>query len=157
MYKGGVKERFAVFVNDPGTDSGNDLMTHKLSLEVMAAELAVVQLDPATDIPAWALAGDLFSVTRTPDELSIVCRQELLPDGYPAQRGLRALAVKGPLEFTAVGILDSLARPLAGAGLSIFVISTYATDYVLIAESSLPQAREVLVAAGHTVIDAAQQ
>ncbi len=130
-------------------------MAHKLSLEILAAEFAVVQLEPDAEIPSWALAGDLFSLTRTPDELSIVCRQALLPAGHSGQRGFRALKVQGPLEFTEVGILDSLARPLAVAGLSIFVISTHATDYLLIAESSLMHAREVLIAAGHRVIDSA--
>ena len=129
-------------------------MTNKLKLEVIPVELAVVQLDPTADIPAWASAGDLYSVTRTPDELSVVCRQELLPDELPAQRGFRALKVQGPLEFSAVGILESLARPLAAAGLSIFVISTYSTDYLLVPSADLPGACATLVAAGHTVFDA---
>ena len=128
-------------------------MINNLKLEVVPVELAVVQLDPTADIPGWALAGALYSVSRTPEELSIVCGQDLVPDRLTAQRGFRALKVQGPLEFSAVGVLESLARPLAEAGLSIFVISTYATDYLLVAAADLSRACEVLVAAGHDVLD----
>ena len=128
-------------------------MTNNLKLEVAPVELAVVQLDPTADIPGWALAGDLYSVSRTPEELSIVCGQEFVPDGLTARRGFRALKVQGPLEFSAVGVLESLARPLAEAGLSIFVISTFATDYLLVAAVDLASACDVLVAAGHDVLD----
>jgi hypothetical protein len=124
-------------------------MARQLNLEVLPGELAVAALDPAAEVPAWALAGEIFSLSRSPGELSVVCAPELIPRDLPAQRGLRAIAVEGPLEFDVTGILDAIAHPLAAAEISIFAISTYTTDYVLVAETALGRACTVLRAAGH--------
>ena len=99
-------------------------------------------------IPEWAHSG-FFSMTRTPDELSIVCNEEIVPDGVACEKGWHCLQVKGPLDFALTGILASLAAPLAEAGISIFAISTYDTDYFLVKE--LDRAIAVLFKAGHNV------
>jgi hypothetical protein len=88
-------------------------------------------------------------VTRTPSELSIVCREDAVPAGILANRGWRAIAVDGKLDFALTGILASLASPLAAAGVSIFAISTYDTDYVLVKQDTLERAIATLVGAGH--------
>jgi hypothetical protein len=115
---------------------------------------AVCRLAAETPLPAWAAggpAGSFVSVTRTADELSIVCRQELVPDDIRCERGWRALRVAGTLDFTLVGVLASLLVPLAEAGVAVFVMSTFDTDYLLVKEDRLDAAVEVVRREGHSV------
>lgn len=109
------------------------------------------RLAPDAPVPEWATLASIFSVMRTRDELSIVVPQEDVPKSVVCQRDFRALQVVGPLEFDQVGVLASLATPLADAGISIFAISTYDTDYILVRQADLSRAIEALRAAGHTV------
>jgi hypothetical protein len=104
-------------------------------------------------VPAWALeAGtDLLSISRTPEETSIVCPEERVPPGTTQEGGWRALKVEGPLDFALTGVLVSVAAPLAEAEVPIFAVSTYDTDYVLVREGRLEDAVEALVRAGHEV------
>jgi hypothetical protein len=125
---------------------------HRLSLVVLANRLAVCRLEGDAMVPGWAMSEDFFSITRTGDELSIVCREVLVPEGIRAETGWRALRVGGVLDFSQVGILAGVASPLAGAGISLFALSTFDTDYLLVKEHDLGRAIEVLVAAGHTVL-----
>lgn len=99
----------------------------------------------------WTQGHEFFSITRTPEELSVVVPQEHVPESITCQRDFRALQVAGPLAFDQVGVLASLATPLADAGISIFAISTYDTDYILVRQADLLRALEALRAAGHTV------
>ena len=122
-----------------------------LALSVLPESLAVCRLEAAAKVPAWAHTGTFRVVTRTPAELSIVCREDAIPAGVPANRGWRAIAVDGTLDFALTGILASLASPLAAAGVSIFAVSTYDTDYVLVKQETLERALEALAAAGHRV------
>jgi len=119
---------------------------------VLEGELANCRLPPDAEVPRWASAGALNAVTRTAEELSIVCASASVPDGLIASFGWRALRVAGTLEHSMTGILASLATPLAAAEIPIFVISTYDTDYVLVPADRLPQARAVLLAAGHRLV-----
>lgn len=112
---------------------------------------AVVRLDPDADVPSWAIAGPISSVTRTESELSIVCRQSDVPAGSSAERGWRALEVAGPLHFTLTGVLASLAAPLAEAGITLFALSTFETDYLLVRDRDLARASAALSGAGHAV------
>jgi uncharacterized protein len=121
---------------------------------VLPGELAVARLEPGGPLPAWASAGGgdpLHAVVRTSSELSVVCAAARVPDGVRAERGWRALAVAGPLDFALTGVLAALAVPLAHAGVSIFAVSTYDTDHVLVRSERLGEAVEALRAAGHTV------
>jgi hypothetical protein len=121
------------------------------SLRVLPGELVVCRLPadaPAPPVPAQA---QLFAITRTADELSIVCPVADAPPGAEAQAGWRALRVDGPLDFALTGILAAIAEPLAQAGISIFAVSTYDTDYVLVPELALAAAVEALRRAGHDV------
>jgi hypothetical protein len=120
-----------------------------LALSVLSESLAVCRLEPAAQVPAWAHAGAFRAVTRTPTELSIVCREDSVPAGILANRGWRAIAVDGTLDFVLAGVLASLASPLAAAGVSIFAVSTYDTDYVLVKKDTLDRAVAALSAAGH--------
>lgn len=123
-----------------------------LPLEVLPDTLAICRLPPDAAVPPWAMAPAAFlTVSRTPEELSITAVQSAVPDGIRCERGYRALRVRGTLPPDLVGILLSIAEPLARAGLAIFAISTYDTDYVLVKARDLPAALEALRAAGHDV------
>ena len=118
---------------------------------MLAERLAICRLDAGMDVPAWATVESFFSVTRTEDELSVVCQEEKVPEGVTHDRGWRALKLEGPFELSMVGILSSVAGPLAGAGASIFAVSTFDTDYVLIREKQLDLAADALREHGHEV------
>ena len=122
-----------------------------MKLVVLDGEFAVAKL-PATELtPAWAEYGAFSSVTRTSEELSVVCPAARIPSDIKAERGWRCLRVGGRLDFSLTGILASIAGPLAAAEISIFAISTYDTDYILVREASLPSAVECLRDSGHDV------
>ena len=122
-----------------------------MKLIVLPDELAIARLDPAAAIPAWTSHGPISSTTRTAEELSLVCAAASVPDDAPAERGWRCLRVAGKLDFSLTGVLASIAGPLADAGVSIFAISTYDTDYILVRGRALPTAIAALTAAGHDV------
>jgi len=112
---------------------------------------AIAQLPAGAAIPEWATRGPFLSITRTTDELSIVCRDEDVPAQVRAERGWRCLRVAGKLDFTVVGILASVIDPLAEAGVPVFVLSTFETDYMLIKERDFQRAVGALQAAGYLV------
>ena len=122
-----------------------------LSLSIRPESLAVCRLDADSDLPDWATAGSFFSVSRTDEEISVVCMESNVPSGVRAERGLRALKVEGPLDFSLTGILAGIAAPLADAGVSLFAISTFDTDHVLVREFVIEEAVRALTDSGHTV------
>jgi len=115
--------------------------------------LAIARLAHDAPRPAEPPLGRFSSVTRTADELSVVASEEFLPRADRLERGWRCFMAEGPLEFSAVGILSSLAGPLAAAKISVFAISTYDTDYILVKEYDLSSAIAALEKAGHTVVN----
>ena len=124
----------------------------RLGLEVLEGEFAVSRLDADSPIPDWATRGPFNTVTRTRDELSVVCPTGQVPPGTVSKGGWRCLRVEGPLDFSLTGILASLAAPLAEKGVSIFALSTYDTDYLLVKSGQLDTARAVLTKRGHRFI-----
>jgi hypothetical protein len=112
---------------------------------------AVCRLNPDTPVPAWA-TGAFVNITVTADELAIICPAEQVPVTIRAERDWRVLKLVGPFPFTAVGVLASLATPLARAGISLLSIATYDTDYFMVKNEVFDEAVKVLVAAGHTRI-----
>ena len=122
-----------------------------LTLLILPDSLAICRLDPAEDVPEWAMIGEFVSITHTADELSIVCAEENVPSDVKADREWRALKVEGPFDLALTGILASLADPLATAQINIFAISTFDTDYVLVKGYNLLRTCEVLQQAGHYV------
>ena len=123
----------------------------QLTLIVVDRLFAVCRLEPADSVPRWATAGEFFSITRTADELSVVCPQEAVPDRVKGERGWRCLRVAGTIPFSVVGVLASLTAPLAEAGISVFTISTFDTDYLLVKAEDLERAVDVLRRRGHTI------
>jgi uncharacterized protein len=124
---------------------------NQLTLSIMPETLAICRFSLEEPVPDWAFWGEFFSLTRTPDELSIVCNQADVPEGTKCEKDWRCLKVEGTLDFALTGILASLALPLADAKISIFALSTFDTDYLLVKESHLQTAIEALSSAGHQV------
>lgn len=127
-------------------------MMDNLRLELLPEIFAVARLEPDAPLPDWVEKCDFVSITNTQEELSIVCQEAAIPDNVIAQRGFCCLKVLGPLDFSLTGILASLLHPLAKVGISIFAISTYDTDYLLLPQKNLAEAIETLTHAGHIVL-----
>ncbi|HMB91624.1 MAG TPA: ACT domain-containing protein, partial [Rhodothermales bacterium] len=122
-----------------------------LDLTILPGDLAICRLPASAPVPNWAMRGDCYTVTRTQDELSIVCAQQFVPEGAKQEAGWACLKVQGPLDFGLTGILASLVNPLAEAGISVFAISTFDTDYLLVKRATLAQALDALSEAGHRI------
>jgi hypothetical protein len=131
-------------------------MPDRVTLELLPWRLAVCKLplDVTLDLPGRF--GEFWSYMETPEEHTLVCLEHLagqsLPPGTQSETGWRALRVAGILEFALLGILASIANPLADAGVSIFALSTYDTDYVLVKEIDLERALGALIAAGFPIV-----
>jgi hypothetical protein len=127
------------------------IMSTRLNLSILPDIYAVCRIPLKASIPDWAMASSFYSVTQTSDEISIVCQSKDVPAGVKAKRNWRMLKVEGPLDFSLTGILASLAVPLADAGISIFTISTFDNDYLMVQDKSISKAITVLKEVGHTV------
>ena len=127
----------------------------QLQLEIFPEPYAVCRLAPHAAAPTWARGG-LVAITRTPDELSVICQQDKVPASTTATRGWRCLRVAGTLDFSLIGVIAGLTRVLATARISVLVTSTFDTDYLLIREPDLTQATTVLQAAGYPVAPASR-
>lgn len=116
-----------------------------LKLSVLPQTLAICRLDRNSPIPSWALRTSQFgSITASYEEISIVCDESVVPDGVKAVKGWKAFKVEGPLDLTMTGVIASLTGPLAAAGISVFTLSTYDTDYLLVKTESFDDAFKVL-------------
>lgn len=129
------------------------MVNRPLTLKPLAEPLAVCRLPADAPLPTDPGPSPLWSVTRTADELSLVCGWPHAPAGARREGPWRALQVAGPLDFALTGVLASIAAPLAEAGVSIFAVSTFDTDYVLVREERLADAVAALRRAGHDVRD----
>src|SRR6266436_8840653 len=125
--------------------------TRQLELTLLPDRFAISRLAADAPIPGWATQGAFFSVTRTRDELSVVCDLSRVPVGVQSQPGWRVFKVHGPFVLSEIGVLSALAAPLAEAKISLFAISTFETDYLLVAAETLSAAIHALGQAGHTI------
>jgi hypothetical protein len=117
------------------------------ALNVLGGRFAVCRLAPDAPPPGWVFHAEahVYSVTRTPGEMSVVCAEDDVPPSVErCERGWRLLLLEGPIPFEATGVLAALVGPLADAGVSVFALSTYDTDALLVREHQLERALEVL-------------
>ena len=133
-----------VQVPPPPPSRGLANKSMKLKLHILPEKFAICYFDKKAPIPDWAKEISFCSITRTNDELSIVCPQDKVPGGALCEKNWRAFKVEGPLGFSLTGIVSSLSKPLADAKISIFYISTYETDYLFVEEANLKKAKEIL-------------
>jgi hypothetical protein len=122
------------------------------SLEQFPEKLAVVKLPPGAEIPAWAESSSLFSITATATETSVVCAGRSVPTKVVAVRGLTAFALQGSVGNGAAGVLVDLLEPLAEAQISVFTISTFETNWILVPVTEAESAAEAWQGRGHTVV-----
>lgn len=122
----------------------------KLRIRLLPDLLAVARLGPDEAMPGWA-RGRFLSVTWTEDELSVICNDDAVPPEVQAERRWRAMKVEGPIPFEAIGIAAALVSPIAAAGISVFFIATYDTDYLMVREERLADAVDALRRAGHDI------
>ena len=116
----------------------------KLTLSILPKKLAICRLEKNSTIPTWVTGNTFFSITKTDDELSIICPENKVPHGVISEKNWRAFKVMGPLDFSLTGILASLANALAEAKISIISLSTFDTDYILVKNNDLEKAVKVL-------------
>ncbi len=127
-------------------------MRGPLHLTLEVGQVGVARLGPDEAVPAWSAApAVLRSVTRTPDETSVIGAWEAIPDDVTREGPFALLTVTGPLDFSLIGVMAAISTVLAAADVSIFVISTYDTDYVMVAADRADAAVSALTAAGHLV------
>ncbi len=120
------------------------------NLELLSGNYVICRIEPNRSIPEWA-HGEFVSITRTRDELSIVCTDRNVPDDVQRESGWRCLRVAGKLDFSLVGIIATITAILADADISTFIISTFDTDYLLVREVDLDGTTAALLEAGHSV------
>lgn len=142
-----------------------------MKIKLLDGKFAVCRLNNKSKIPTWINTEKFYSITKTEDELSLVCEVSSIPkeyldssilntniedsteiDAIMIELGWEILKIVGPLDFSLIGILSKISTLLADNGISIFAISTYDTDYILIKEDSIDKACEFLVADGYTLI-----
>lgn len=128
-----------------------DSTLKELVLSTLDGLFAICKLNPQTKIPNWALKGEFYSITRTSEELSILCPQKIIPDEITSVGRWRGLKIEGPFQFTEIGILNSITAPLASVKISLLSISTFDTDYVFIQDDQFEDALLILAANGHEV------
>lgn len=120
------------------------MLNHTLTLQISELELAICRLPADAPLPKWIGEDGFVSITRTMDELSIVCCEDRLPGDVQAEHNWRMIRVKGPLDFSLTGILASLVTPLSDARIPLFALSTYETDYLLVKEEYFDRAIRIL-------------
>jgi hypothetical protein len=125
---------------------------HQLKFRQLRGSYAVARLAPDAPVPDWATKGEFTSISRTPDELSIVCPAGNVPGNLPLPDRWMCLKLEGAFPFSLTGILLAFIEPLSAHAIPIFAISTYDTDYVLVPEESSAKAVEMLMEAGHEMI-----
>lgn len=126
-------------------------MEVKPELSILPGRFAVFRLDARAPVPGWAGQGGFCCAVRTDEELSIVCEERYVPEGVLRAGGRIALKVRGPLDFSITGLIAAISGALAKASVSIFAVSTYDTDYILINEADREKAAAALKKAGFPV------
>ena len=125
-----------------------------LTLQLLPQTFAVCRLAAIDAVPAWATEGIVFNaIVRTTDELSVVCEERFVPPGgrVKYEGGWRCFKVQGPLDFGMTGIVAGLTAPLAEAKISIFAVSTFETDYLMVKAENVESAIMALMQSGHLV------
>lgn len=124
-----------------------------LTMKLINEKYGVCRLNKEDDIPKWTKSSDFISITKTEDELSIVCIENIIPEDIKCERDWRMLKVEGVLDFSLVGILSKISTVLANNSISIFAISTYDTDYILLKDKDLIKAIKALKDENYEIIN----
>lgn len=123
----------------------------QLKMKLLEGIFGVCRLSSEDNIPHWCLQSEIYSITKTKDELSILCDLKFIPQGIKCEKPWKALKIEGPLDFALIGILSTISTLLAKNSISIFAISTYDTDYILVKEKDMDNAIKVLSNEGYII------
>lgn len=126
-------------------------MSAKIRLKLLPGDYAVAQLPHSAPIPSWADGDGFVSISRTDDELSVVCRQERIPTHVKSDDDWVCFKFVGPFEFGESGIILSVIRPLSEDGMGVFVVATFDGDVLLLKANDVPRAKTLLRDAGHRI------
>ena len=126
---------------------------NQLTLVALPGAYGICRLGPDEPVPAWGLQGEFFSVTRTTEELSIVCAEAQIPATVLCESGWRLFKIDAVMDFSLVGIVAGISAAIAGANAGIFVLSTYNTDYILVRQPDFSVAAAALRTAGYKVVE----
>ena len=126
-------------------------MSATIQLRELPGDYAVCKFEQAAAIPDWADGYGFVSISRTPEELSIVCRTERVPEAVNASRAWRCFEFIGPFAFDETGIALAAIRPLSERKIGVFLVATYDTDFLLVQSKDLAAAKTALLHAGHTI------
>lgn len=128
------------------------MVNNKLTLKLFKEKYGVCRLEKDEKLPNWCTLNDFVSITKTEDELSIVCKEDTIEEGVVCEKDWRMLKILGPLDFSLIGILASISSILAANKISIFAISTYDTDYILLKNDKVDDAVEILKANNYAIL-----
>jgi uncharacterized protein len=127
------------------------MKVNPLILSILKDKFIVCRIDSFKQIPDRILQSHFYSITKTADEISVICPEEFSPDDSPCEKNWRCFKIHGPLDFAQTGILASMTTPLADAGISIFAFSTYDTDYFMVKDVDVELAIAALTQNGHEI------
>lgn len=120
-----------------------------ITLSILKDLFSVYKKDPTSPLPEWLDDCEFYHISKTDEELSIVCPQDFLPANTQAEKDWACIKVEGPLEFSLTGILANILKPLAQQNISVFTISTFNTDYIMVKENTLKASIQTLKEAGY--------
>lgn len=124
-------------------------MTVTVDLEHLTGEYSVSRLPVDQPLPNWVAGLGLVNITYAPDEVSVVCCTDRVPAQVETSPGWSAIKVSTKFDFDEAGVVLSVVQPISGAGLGVFVVSTFYRDYLLVRTSELGKAKQLLLEAGH--------
>jgi hypothetical protein len=127
------------------------MKVNPLILSVLKDKFVVCRIDSFKQIPDTILQSPFYSITKTADEISIVCPEEFSPDNSLCERNWKCFKIHGPLDFAQTGIIASMTTPLAAARISVFAFSTYDTDYIMVKDADVELAIDILIKSGHEI------
>jgi hypothetical protein len=125
----------------------------KVKMQLLPGRYAVSRLDSKSAIPGWADGEGFVSITRTSDELSIVCPESRVPEGILSDRGWTCLKFIGPFAFDEYGIVASVVAPISAAAMGVFLVSTYDGDHLLVKAEDYQKVKQILTGVGHTIYE----
>lgn len=127
------------------------MKVNPLILSILKDKFIVCRIESFKQIPDTILQSHFYSITKTADEISVVCPEEFLPDESTCERNWKCFKIHGPLDFSQTGIIASMTTPLAAAGISVFAFSTYDTDYIMVKDVDVELAIAALTQSGHEI------
>jgi hypothetical protein len=131
---------------------GINMSEKKLVMKLFKEKFGVCRLEKEALIPEWAQNSQFYSITKTAEELSLVCNQDNIPRDVKCEKEWRILKIEGILDFSLIGILSSISGILAFNNISIFAISTYDTDYILVKEKDIDNAIKALSSEKYEIV-----